>query len=164
MTMETMRNLQEWFMENRPRQELFAAVAAENQIMFVRDRIAGLLSTNLEEYKTLVKVCGEHTSKSVKLPVYYIEFPKYKTKFCFRGNFHDWNLAVESERPLTCNFLDLFSKDNVNYMFYEGFPEQFRYEKAYDQDPKRFNCSLGDNNDLYCFFRIIRHHLGIKHD
>lgn len=158
--MEIMQDLQEWFMANRVDKALFARDAAENQIMFVRDRINNLMMAPCED-QDIIKVCGEHRSKSAKLPVYYFELPQHQIKFCFRGNFYNWNLAVESDTALTCNFLNLFPEDDTYYCYYEGFPQEFIFKKSFKDDPKRFNCYVSDDYDLYCFFRVIRNHFEI---
>ena len=61
--------LQEWFMNHMPSDEMLWKQAAVNQIMFIRDKISWLVQEKREE----VQVISTHISKSIELPVYYLK-------------------------------------------------------------------------------------------
>jgi hypothetical protein len=64
-------DLHEWFLANMPDGQLMYCEAMKQQVMFVRDKLAGILARAYDEYKKRFTVSGTHRSKSVVLPVYY---------------------------------------------------------------------------------------------
>jgi hypothetical protein len=154
--------LQLWAMAHQPDEEMRWKDAFWEQIMFVRDQIASLLSRSYEEFgHTLPDVAGEHTSKSIKCPVYYLDLKRDGVKVWMRYNFYDWNISIQSEQPITCDFLGVFDDDpEVDYRFCQGMEDKkFGY---YRENNKQFTVYIASDYDVYTFFRVLRKFLGIK--
>lgn len=92
-------NLQTWANDNNQDEtDLIYKKGMWQQVMFVRDEIHPLFfsrSASYEERKTKpVRVVGEHTSKSVKLPVFSIS--GLDAEIRMRENFHGWVVSVNT--------------------------------------------------------------------
>lgn len=102
--------LQKWFNDNMPDDNLIYGNGMKDQVMWVRDHFAYMVwrsfrkefdakgddyDVHEEKFKTLT-VTSTHTSKSVLLPVY--EFNMFGTVIKLRGNFHDW--CIRCNKPL----------------------------------------------------------------
>src|ERR1035437_5805750 len=85
------RHLQAWINENTPADNMKYKDAAVEQLVFIRDLFAGMFVDFLEK----IEVISTHTSKSIKLPVYYVKF-KDGTTLIIRDNFHDLKVSVNS--------------------------------------------------------------------
>lgn len=74
-------------------------------------------------------VVGEHTTKSVRLPVYSIRSLALGLEVRARNNFHDWKLSVllRGGKPVTDTFGDLISREedgtakSISEHYCEGF-------------------------------------------
>lgn len=122
------------------------------QIMFVRDSIGTLFSTNAEEYRSIIKVVEVHTSKSTKLPVYHFEYKG--VKFWFRGNYYNWNISVDGRVKgfdLNC---PLIKYTNYDYCYCEGM-EKHKFPPP-EEDKRRYTMCLDTNYELYTFLRYLR--------
>ena len=153
-------NLQEWFGANLPDDKMLWKKSFERQIIFVRDYIASLISRNYKEATTIVKVVNTHTSKSIVCPVYYIE--QIGVKIWMRYNFYDWNVSIDARatgQDVDCDFVDCFSDKDYGYCFCQGMEEQKFL--PYNDDKRRFTVCIGNDYDLYVFFRVLRKHLKI---
>ena len=136
------------------------------QIMFVRDQVAyGLFGvfpgSSREESDPAwdgVWVVGEHTSKSVTLPVMYFRW--MGLEFMFRNNFHDWNITVRSPEPLELNDAHkLFDIHEDGYLFFQGFPEDFRapaYGSNDYQIRSEFSVALCSNYEVWTLMWLIK--------
>lgn len=151
--------LRRWANENQPSREMLYHDAFRQQIGFIGDRIAGLLSRTHEECCDLVDVVGSHRSKSITLPVYHIVLRQDGAQFWLRNNFHNWNVSAQSARPLCCDFLDCFD-DTGSYLFMEGMEDK-RFG-SYAIGPDRFSVCVWSDCDLYVFFRAVKKFFGIK--
>jgi hypothetical protein len=151
--------LQAWANKNAPSEQMLWKNSYWGQIMFVRDEISSLLSRSFEEYNDLVDVVGSHTSKSITCPVYFIDLKDFGVRIWMRYNFYNWNVSVESDKPLTCDFLDVVSPDK-DYCFCEGMGD--KVFDSYQENKQRFTTCISDHYDLYTFFRCLKKHLGIK--
>jgi hypothetical protein len=147
----------EWVKANVPAENLLYRDHFWPQIGFVRDVLAAALAQRtdhtLEEYTNLVRVCGEHHSKSVTLPVFSIAWKRGVT-FTLRNNFHDWNVSVDADRPIEWDFDGLFDRRKDNYCFVQGFPPD-RVFGRFDENPQRFTFSVSSNYDVYVFFFLL---------
>ena len=153
--------LQIWANEHEPRDEMIWKKAYWNQIIFVRDQIAGLLSSSYEEYNDLVDVVGSHHSKSIECPVYYLYLKDFGVHIWMRYNFHDWNISIESNKPIECDFLDTFDDCCYRYCFCQGM-ENKKFG-PYESNHARFTVCIHNHYDLYTFFRCLKSFLGIKY-
>lgn len=92
-------------------------------------------------------VVGEHTSKSVRLPVYMLVREDLGLRLIMRDNYHDWNIAVESDNPVPQEVLEGISLDTA-YCFFQGFPEKYRHG-SYETDPTKFSICTYSDYDTY---------------
>lgn len=158
---ERKERLQKWANEHAPGDEMLWKNAYWSQIMFVRDKVAGVLARTYEEYRDLVDVVNTHRSKSITCPVYFIDLPKDGVRIWMRYNYYDWNISVESERPITCDFLDTFNDEvGYGYCFCQGMED--KKFGPYKDSNKKFTVCIGDDYEVYTFFRALRKFLGIK--
>ena len=158
--------LQEWAERNQPAQHLTYRDGYWQQIIFVRDRIAEILSKTYEEFETIQKnitVISTHHSKSVCLPVFRIELAD-GTQFTLRYNFHDWKISVNSPTYVEVDFMGLFDPTSkVSATCCEGFPEDALYG-PYTMNGHKFTLELAPSNEnVYTFFWIFAYRvLGIN--
>lgn len=150
--------LQEWADAHKPPAANGWEPGYWNHIMFVRDKVAGTLCEEadhtFEELCELVKVVGTHTSKSILLPVFGIDW-KRGVQFTIRYNFYNWAISVKSQKPIAWDFDGLFARGDVE-LYHEGFPADHVFG-SYNQDPTQFTVSLwGGNYDLYTFFYLLK--------
>ncbi len=132
-----------------------------DQVRFVRDEVSSLLSRTYKEYRDLTDVVSTHRSKSCTLPVFFIDLPKDGVKIWMRYNFYNWNVSVESDRPLTCDFLHTFSiESGLSYCYCEGMEDK-KFE-SYKDNNKKFTVCIGNKYDVYVFLSVLRKFLGIK--
>jgi hypothetical protein len=152
-----------------------------DQVHFVRDTLSRLfwadipyekrnLASPREDCKETAYVIGEHTSKSVRLPVYSLERPDLGLQVILRENYYDWNVSVVSETPINSDLrgfqLDYSEDDRKRfpdgyipgrswgYCFFQGFPEEFKFG-PFCENPRKFSLCIGDNYDVYVFVRLI---------
>ncbi|MFF2532351.1 hypothetical protein ACFVS2_25915 [Brevibacillus sp. NPDC058079] len=146
-------DLQKWAVENEPSEEMIYYGGYWNQILFIRDRLTYLF------FGSIVNVIGTHVSKSVQLPVVQFDVASLGISFVIRGNFYDWKVSVESERPIECEFYDLFNKDATwSHHYCEGFPLDRIYNSIL-VDNRRFTIELSDEFAMHTFFWLISNHL-----
>lgn len=162
--------LQEWANDHDPRDtNLSFKDGYWHQIMFVRDKIVGLFTTEYEDYKRFlennVRVISTHLSKSVILPVYRITLND-GTEFTLRYNFYNWKVSVSSPRPVDIDFGDLFNPYNerdILAVYCEGFPEDTVFG-CYASNKQQFTVEIATNNILWTFFWLYtRLALGIEY-
>jgi len=144
-----------WALEN-----LSENSPAWSQVMFARDHVASILSRKYEQYRNFWDVVGTHRSKSIILPVFHANLEKDGLRIWMRNNFHDWNISIDSDHPITCDFPDVFSDDNYHYCFCQGM-EDHKFG-THTENNQKFTVSIADDYEVYTFFRAIRKHLGIE--
>lgn len=154
--------LNEWLEQNQPSDEMGWKEAFWNQVNFVRTNLASILARNYKEYRSLVKVAGIHTSKSIVCPVYYIRLEKEGVDIWMRYNFFNWNVSIQSDVLIDCDFLGTANDESYGYCFCEGM-EQWKFGKIKDSKSK-FTVCIRDHYDCYTFFRVLRKYLGITLD
>jgi hypothetical protein len=138
-----------------PKPEMYYAEAMKHQVMFVRDTVSARLARSGLELSRFSKVISTHTSKSVKLPVYY--FDSAWAKLALRCNFHDWKVSVESKvGPLALNLDGLCDTEKpIPHCYCEGFMPGWVFP-AYKKDSSKFTVELGRDYDLYTFLFLLR--------
>lgn len=153
-------NLHEWFMANRPEEKYFAKLAAEKQIMFVRDDLEKIASTGLTyEHRCQAAVISTHMSKSITLPVYEFHREDLGVRITLRNNFFGWKVSVESKHRVTMDsteLFDMYEKHSVVYC--EGFPADRvfgSYADAFDKKPCNFTVELGGEHNVYAFMLLL---------
>lgn len=154
--------LQTWINNNLPEENMLWKNAWLDQVIFVRDQVAGLLATSYAQYKDMVDVVATHTSKSIKCPVYFahVQTLEHGVDIWMRYNFFNWNISVQSDKPITCNFVDCFSDENYGYCYCEGM-ERWKFGR-YSDSQFKFTICLYSDYDAFVFFRVLRKFLGIK--
>ena len=152
-----------WVRVNEPKSSLIYAKGLDEQVCFVRDKINVLLRSSYIEWKNNKPlVISTHRSKSVLLPVFQINLEKYGIEIVLRYDFYDWKVSVKSENPLNFDFMGLFNpKEEIPYVYCEGFPMNKVYG-CFEKNPTQFTFELNSNYDLYTFFFLLKHYLGIK--
>ncbi len=173
-----------WLEEHKKTTLIYAQSGGEtrlHQVHFVRDSIAGLFWSDIpydkrnaapprDDSKESALVIGEHTSKSVRLPVYSLERPDLGIQIVLRNNYYNWNVSVISETPITTDLrgfqLDYLDSERKRfpdgyikgrfwgYCFFEGFPEELCFG-PFVENPRKF--SLWTNGDymLYTFVWLL---------
>lgn len=159
-TQTTGTALQEWANDNQPAENLIYKDGYWNQIIFVRDAITGVLAKSYTEYQEIqskLQVISEHTSKSVRLPVFRIELPD-GTAFIMRYNFHNWKVSVNSPKDVEADFMDLFDPEaRIHDVYCEGFPKNMVYG-PYSKNKRQFTLELAPGEHrVFTFFWILAH-------
>lgn len=152
--------LQEWANAHEPGKDLSYRDEYWSQIIFVRDKVAGLLAKTYEEFERIqanIKVISTHTSKSVCLPVFYVELED-GTKFTMRDNFYNWKVSISSPRGVIIEYMGIFDPNAISLdTFCEGFPKEMVYG-AYADNKRQFTIDLPSGNyHLFTFFWIFAH-------
>ena len=103
-------------------------------------------------------VISTHRSKSVLLPVMEINLKSVGVKLVFRDNFYNWNVTVESEKDIECDFRGTFTDESYHYCFCEGFPSD-RIYGMYKDNHKKFTCCINSDYELFTFMWLLREYL-----
>lgn len=150
--------LQKWANENEPEERMCWKQSWWAQIMFVRDHLASALSSPFQDWRATVDVVSTHTSKSIVCPVYFIEVPRLGLKLWARYNFHDWNVSVEADRPIShFDFLGIVKPNDeasYGYCFCQGM-DSWRFDMLGAGDPTKFTARIGYHYDLYAFAKAM---------
>jgi hypothetical protein len=146
-------HLHAWFLNNMPEDKMIYKASYEDQVMFVRDTLRGLLGDSV----ITMEVISTHTSKSIKLPVYRIMLGN-STEIIMRGNFHNWQISVNSKNSII--FPELLtgelSEEKELLCYCEGFEEEWIYD-SYKHNNQKFTISIGYNLYLlFTFFFLIK--------
>ena len=132
--------------------------SAENQAIWVRDKIAqGLL-------KCKCFVVSTHVSKACKLPVYYLKL-RNGIKVIMRNNFYDWKVSVEIPEsydnlrvgymPLDCI---MNPGEDILSCYCEGFKKEWVYGKFDVESPnKKFTVQVHESEELYVLLRSLNY-------
>lgn len=163
-----------WQRVNQPRDTLIWKESMNDQIRFVRDILCDRViyaDMGWDEHEEPM-VVSFHNSKSVKLPVFKITRTFHdkdsdkdlSIEFILRCNIYDWKISVKSDKPLDCDFMELFDPTKVIDPWYcEGFPKGKVYG-SYEQNHSEFTIELLNTYNVYTFFFLIRNYLGIEND
>ena len=152
---KAMAQLHAWFMENKPGETMRYKEAAERQIMFLRDELQNFFNPFVLKK---VQVISTHTSKSIKLPVYYVELED-GMQLILRGNFHDWKISVNSpfdvEIPEELLSGVVLRGEKIHSCYCEGFKEEWIWD-SYLNNKKKFTIEIGASlYELYTFFFLL---------
>lgn len=107
------------------------------QVHFVRDELANLVWAGAPRRdRSCVNVIGEHTSKSVRLPVYSLERSDLGLRIVLRYNYYDWKLSVISnDRPIKSDLFPFlfhttppiapdYTGNELAPCYFEGLPKE----------------------------------------
>ena len=165
-------NLQEWFnkqRENTP-DEMYFKQASGSQIMYVRDALCYLIASGMADdvdvldRKKIVTVISEHTSKSVKLPVYNFDRSDIGLRIILRNNFYNWKISVISDVPIIADFDGLFftspppdpgyTGNPLSSCYFEGFPNELIFG-YYDTNQSVWSAEIGFDEKLWTVLFLI---------
>lgn len=150
-----------WIRVNEPDKNLIYKEELGKQICFVRDDLCGLLfRDSLEEQENNPPmVISTHMSKSVLLPVYQINVPKYGIEIILRDNFYNWKISIASKQPIECDFMGLFDeKETISPIYCEGFPKEKVYE-SYSENHSKFTFEICNDYELYTLMFLLSKYL-----
>jgi hypothetical protein len=143
-----------WYRANPPRPEMYAAKAAERQMLFLRDTLIRAFFDGRVQADARTRVISQHQSKSVPLPV--VEYTPAGARVIVRGNFYNWKVSVDSSCPLTMDYPRLFAPDaDISPVYCEGFPEKDVFG-PYASGAKQFTTTLYDEHALWTFCYLLR--------
>lgn len=148
--------LQNWANTHKPSNDMIYKNGYWEQIIFIRDTISEVLAKDYEDYKEIrnsIKVINTHISKSIELPVYYIELENIS--FVLRYDFYNWTVSVISSNEIKCNFGKLFNDRERSSCYYEEFPVEFIFGE-YKNSNKNFSVEIDNNYKLYTFMFLIK--------
>lgn len=121
---------------------------AINQELFMRDTIG------LSLLRSPVFVVGEHTSKSIKLPVYGIVL-RNGIKVVLSYNFHIWVVSVELPEPIELP-VGLFSEGVCERVpFCYGFQDKWKYG-PYKPDSLKFTVGIDNEYKVYTLLFLLK--------
>lgn len=141
--------LQNWFMKNDPEDSLIYKQTWWNNNVFIRDRIVDGLFNSKE-----AEVIGTHYSKSVLCPV--IKTAYKGVEIIWQYNFYYWQIMIKSPVELKLFNLKLY-KAGGDYLYYQGIPEEYQFEKYSKTNNKEFAISIsGDCFDVYTFATSLK--------
>ncbi len=108
-----------------------------------------------------VVIVGEHTSKSITLPV--MQFKWRDMLVTTRYNFHDWKVSVQMPLGLdpTEDLLDIArSEDHLLHpVYFEGFPKPYIYQPLAAGDyalTGQFSTLFGNQYRIWTFFWLLK--------
>lgn len=159
--------LQKWFNENHPDDNLIYKSGLWPQVKLIRDIIPSILARSYEEFvgiRSRTMVVSEHTSKSVKLPVFELNWNRFVIRM--RNNFYDWKVSVRAPTgvEVTSNFMKLFDPtQKINSIYCEGFKDEWVFG-PYSENTHKFSFSVPNDYYLYTFFWILKYDVfgGVK--
>jgi hypothetical protein len=168
-------SLQTWASANKPVDDLLYKGGYWQQIMFVRDTIAGMVGAGLryEAYKEMdiAKVISTHYSKSVLLPVYLLDRPDIGLQFVLRYNYYNWKLSVISKTPIEADFDGLFyttppvepdyTGDSLHPVYFEGFPNDLIFGYYATSDKTKWSAEIPTHEGLWATVFLIMKSLGV---
>lgn len=142
-------NIQKWFVENQPGDEMKYKRSWWDNNVFIRDRLLDLFNSKEAE------VVGTHYSKSIKCPV--IKTGYKGVEIIWQYNFYDWQVMIKSTEELELTNLDLYRADGT-YFFYQGIPEEYKFQPYSKNNKKQFAIDVSSNDllDVWAFALELR--------
>ena len=141
--MQLNMKIRNWFVDNEPGKDMLYREIWWKNNMFIRDRLLSLFDSEEAE------IIGTHRSKSIVCPV--IKAVYKGVEIVFQYNFYVWQIMIKSPTELKLLNLDLYKADR-DYFYYQGIPEEYRFEKYSKENSKEFTISIyGDRLDVWAF-------------
>ena len=141
--MQLNTKIRDWIVENEPGKDMLYREVWWKNNMFIRDRLLSLFDSEGAE------IVGTHRSKSIVCPV--IKAVYKRVEIVLQYNFYNWQIMIKSPVELKLLNLDLYKADG-DYLYYQGIPEEYRFEKYSKENNKEFAISIfGDLLDVYAF-------------
>lgn len=142
-------NIQKWFVENQPGDEMRYKESWWKNNVFIRDRILRLFPHYYAE------VIGTHYSKSIKCPV--VKTGYKGVEIIWQYNFYDWQIMIKSDEKLNLEFLEMYGADG-NYFYYQGIPDEYQFKPYSRSDKRQFAINVSGDNllDVWAFALELR--------
>lgn len=129
------------------------------QVMFIRDTLAALVSVGLDyEDRVVPQVISTHRSKSLTLPVVSLDRPDLGLRLILRNNFYNWKMSVISERPIVADYGAIFytsppveptyTGNPLADCYFEGFPADLIFGYL-SENPRRFSAEVWGDYQLW---------------
>ncbi len=148
-----------WLRVNIPDKNLTYSEKFKEQMFLVGRTIWKMIKSVDNETNGQPDVCGFHYSKSIKLPVFQIKLKKNNTTIWLRSDFHTWIVSVKSDKPIDCDFMDLFEPDvSISDIYFEGLNPDMVFG-SYKDNHSKFSIEILSNYDLYTFFFLLKNYL-----
>ena len=158
------QTLDPWRYEHIIKDEMLWKKAAQNQMMFVHDKLNGLMQNSLEtEDRTDVEVISTHTSKSILLPVYHLQ--RGDLHIILRENFYNWKMSVLNPNFVLANFDGLFyttppidpdyTGDELSSVYFEGFPKDLIFGYYEESDKSHFSAHIVNDQMMWTTLYLI---------
>ncbi len=133
--------------------------------MLVRDRLNRMFRG--ED----VMVISEHTSKSIKLPVFMLENKAIGMKIIMRDNFYNYKVSVISEKPFIADLAYYGHtspplKGGAEYLhpaYFEGFPPEYIFSYYDLSDKMKWSIEINSETELILFFNEIARTCNLSH-
>ena len=146
--MELATKIQNWFIKNEPSEDMLYREEWRNNNIFIRDRLLSLFDS--EE----AKVVGTHYSKSILCPV--IKTVYKGVEIIWQYNFYDWQIMIKSPKELKLFNLKLYKADG-DYLYYQGIPEAYRFNRYSKTNNKEFAINIyGNELDVWAFATFLK--------
>src|SRR5436190_125853 len=127
----------EWIKANQPKPEMFGRMLAEEQLAFVSTLKTLVTYYNLQGK---VSVVSTHTSKSIRLPVVFIDLTF--AHIVLRGNFENWRVSVLSWPELPEYVGKIFIETEPLFdLICEGFDSEWVFG-LFKDNRRKFTISL----------------------
>ncbi len=164
--------LQEWATANDPDKKFYAAGGYWDQIIWVRDNLTWLIGSGLdfEDARGIATVIADHTSKSVRLPVYALSRPDLGLTIYLRDNFHGWKMSVVSAAPIAADFTGLFrttgpidpkyTGNELAAVYFEGFPPSLVFGYYEETDRCKWSAAIGGREELWATLFLLMRSIG----
>ena len=142
-------NIQKWFIENQPGDEMRYKDSWWKNNVFIRDRILRLFPHYYAE------VIGTHYSKSIKCPV--IKTGYKGVEIIWQYNFYDWQIMIKSDEKLDLDFLEVYGADG-KYFYYQGIPVEYQFNPYSSANKNKFGINVSGNDplDVWAFALELR--------
>lgn len=157
-------NFQKWLMSHQPDYELRYANSFWDTCTFWRDDIFPMFTDEFykkhpkmqiiwDETNRNTEIISTHYSKSILNPVLKINYRG--TTIIFRYNYHNYEIAVISAKPIIIDNAKLFTSKDSQF-FYEGFPECYKLTDTYESNQCRFMIHIDNHYKFYTFMYLLQ--------
>ncbi len=160
--------LVEWMGVNQPDKKLIYKDGQPKQIDFVMNVLPEVFARSYREFDGMrmkdVRVCGEHHSKSVPLPVFWINWGNIR--LIMRNNFYDWKVTVFTVHNIPglkdIDWRDIVYEgitEPVKHVYCEGFKKEDVHpplSEYGDNYTEAFTVAISNDYKLYTFLWILR--------
>lgn len=134
-----------------------------DQTVFIRDEINALLYPDYDIcHANPVMVIATHISKSIIVPIYYMNIAEYGTEIIMKYNFMNWIISINSKHDIT-GIDNFFTEDEpVRKVCCENMRDEHIYG-MYKDNNKQFTIDFkGSKYELWTMFYLMMTNLRNK--